>query len=462
MAQHTDNQDTGLNRFFKKREEQRKEKLRRRFEKGDFCTQNKAWRFICSLVSYVVQILSALTCYYGVYYALNFVTSSPIFAMLFTAVLLIAMLWVQRESSDRFWDNFWQTSKIDYKWIVLSASIALISAAGSTFGIYKGIEENVAEAAVITNDSTLLALQSNQDKIAQDIALAQKTRWKGTVTSDSQKAIKSFAKTQSKLVEALLLRQSTVDGKNEVIEAEHKKDVFQAILFCVILYLLLELIFEVCMSFASKYDYIKYLESLSPSELKKQAINRFGKQGYKEIFPGQIISQNQYDQSGQLQGLLGHLFNRGKTPSGTPSPDAVPGTQKPPSVTPSSTPYQSAPDAVPETAKTPSATRHTASENGENGENGDGERTAKSAVPDGVPERQKTPYQNGEKPPSESPSESLYEYNKTAPKNTVLKCPCGCDKTFTKKPINKVFFSPKCKKEFWQFVKGKKLPEHYN
>ena len=107
---------------------------------------------------------------------------------------------------------------------------------------------------------------------------------------------------------AIIERSNIINKDNKSIEKQHKRKVKLAAYILIFLYVFFEIIFELCMCFCSKYDFIKFLEQLPQKQQYEMARNRFSETGVSYLFPGiEKQVQNGSEETGRRTVVKGFL-----------------------------------------------------------------------------------------------------------------------------------------------------------
>lgn len=214
------------------------------------------------MASFFFHIISITAAFYGIFKIMQFLGAPTPLAVLLSIALLVGLELMKRESSDHVWDIRWSRSQFDWSWVTLSLFLFLTSAAISGFGIYQGTKDFAPQAALITGDSTLTLLEQQLAVANEGSQQMQANKnHEGVVFWHSQRAVTEFAKAQNAAITSIVHRSNQIDQENEQRLEQQAVTVAQAALVALIICLMLELLFETCMSFCSLYDFRDYLES---------------------------------------------------------------------------------------------------------------------------------------------------------------------------------------------------------
>lgn len=239
--------------------QQRFEKLHSRFSGGkSFAEENQKWRTVAVVTSYLINALSIAGAFYGAVWLFGWFGAGKEVSYVLAAALLLMVEIGRRWAADFVWDKWFHLGKVAAAFLALNIALFVVSATSSGFGIYRGIVDN-SQPAPTLSDSTLIKMEGEAAAIRGDIETAKDTKWKGTVTVDAQKAIKSSSKSLATLTDAITDRRAKLSSKQETAETEHTADVRTVGLIAVAIYLFLELIFQICVRFVSLYDYREFL-----------------------------------------------------------------------------------------------------------------------------------------------------------------------------------------------------------
>lgn len=281
------------NRIFgQQRSANRTAQLRKRFADKSFCEQTAWLKSAAYSFSVIINIISIIGALYGAVWAFQFLGApTPIAALIGVSILVLIEI-AKRYSSDEVWDTYWKARKWQFGWVGFSLFLFLLSATISCFGVYQGMQDFAPVAEQVEGDSTLALLNQQLSLTnANTTTLSETKNKEGVIFWPAQKALASLAKTQTEVVRSLNERQGALDRKNEVLAQEHQASVLMAANIALAFYLMLELLFEACMSFCSHYDFRDYLERIgsTPNEYQYRQFHK----GYEDVNPMLNISQNQ-------------------------------------------------------------------------------------------------------------------------------------------------------------------------
>lgn len=234
------------------------EKLHSRFSQKDFVQENERWRLVAVVTSYLINALSISGAFYGAFSLFQWFGAGREISGALALVLLALVEIARRWAADGIWDKWFHVGKVAGGLLALNIALFAISASSSGYGIYTGIEDSAPPPQAI-QDSTLNKMEAEAAAIRSDIETAKKTKWKGTVTVDAQRTIKSSSKSLATLTDAITERRAALSSKQEATEQEHRLTVQHVGMIAVCIYLLLEIVFQVCIRFVSYYDWREYI-----------------------------------------------------------------------------------------------------------------------------------------------------------------------------------------------------------
>ena len=262
--------------------------LLKRFGNTPFTERNQGFKYAAIVVSFCINILSIAGAFYGLYWLAMFVSSYPLVTSVLCVVLLVAKEWGKRKSSDNFWDIYHFKNEIVGGWLALSFILFSISAGLTALGTYQSIKAYAPEAVLITTDSLTLNLEAQIAVLDQNIEDAKSTKWKGTTTTDATRNIKTYNRQKTPLLEALTARKLKIADKNENLETVQTATVEQVAFWMIVIYLILEIIFEGCMCFCSYFDMRKMLEDCQDNPDAAVHILSTYKKTAPAVFPNQL------------------------------------------------------------------------------------------------------------------------------------------------------------------------------
>jgi len=234
------------------------EKLHSRFSQKDFVQENERWRLVAVVTSYLINALSISGAFYGAFSLFQWFGAGREISGALAVVLLALVEIARRWAADGIWDKWFHVGKVAGGLLALNLALFAISASSSGYGIYTGIEDSAPPVEVV-QDSTLTKMESEAAAIRSDIETAKKTKWRGTVTVDAQRTIKSSSKSLATLTDAITERRAALSSKQEATEQEHRLTVQHVGMIAVGIYLLLEIVFQCCIRFVSLIDWREYV-----------------------------------------------------------------------------------------------------------------------------------------------------------------------------------------------------------
>ena len=123
--------------YSKNRKEQIINNLVNRFSDKNFCDQYAWAKWSALIVSYLIQVLSILLAFFGVYWITLKVVPYPIVAIIISTIFLIFLAIAQRKTSDALWDGFMKTQKLSLVLFLFCVVFLAISMSSSSFGNWK-------------------------------------------------------------------------------------------------------------------------------------------------------------------------------------------------------------------------------------------------------------------------------------------------------------------------------------
>lgn len=227
-----------------------------------FLVKYQSTRSTSNLLSYFFNAISLIGLLYAVQELLSIIPI-PYLNWILAIGMLIGFEILKRKYSDLFWDHWWKSKEIQYTYGVINFVILFgISIAGSAFGMYFVATDHSPEAKQIgiNDDPEAISLKERQLAIKDEIKEHRKNRnSKGEIYWPSQKAITLLTQEQLSITQTLEDKFGifTIQNKDILNEWKLRKD-FRAYA-AIILTILFEILFEICMRFNSKYDYVMYL-----------------------------------------------------------------------------------------------------------------------------------------------------------------------------------------------------------
>lgn len=242
--------------------QQRLNRLAQRFSDKPFAESAKPIKTLAYSASFLFNLFSAMAALYGMTYITSFAFPNYTLALSISVLICIFLEVGKRYSSDAVWDKFHATKNISFSLLSLNFALLAISIGSSLIGIQQSIKDYAPPAKVVVNDGELDKLNNELTNIKNDISTQKATTWGGTITSDANRNITQLAKSQNSLLTAIATRTARLNSKNDNIESLHQMELSQVIFYALCLMFLIEVLFEICMSFCSYYDYRELVECI--------------------------------------------------------------------------------------------------------------------------------------------------------------------------------------------------------
>ncbi len=231
--------------------------------KQPWLTRNIGARRSAYLFSFFCNLLSIAAGWYGALIVMEIVPI-PYLNYVCAALCLIGMEKYKRQFSDSFWDTYFSRKLIRWDLALKNFSLLAISLFLSVFGMYFAVNDfspeakqlglsDSPEAAAMQDrvrviDSTLLAIREDQSNYNSQ----------GQFYHIHAKKENALTEERTSLTRVLEAEHGVIIVANEnLMETWNLKVGFRSY-FGVIITLLAELVFEICMAFCSYYDFRLY------------------------------------------------------------------------------------------------------------------------------------------------------------------------------------------------------------
>lgn len=218
-------------------------------------------RYWVGVLSYIPQIMSIIVAFKGGRVLMEWIPV-PYLEWIFAGFMLIALEVIKRRFSDRFWDQWFATKRVNFMAAGINFSALLFSILLSGFGIWFLIGDNSEEAKTmgLSGDPEAVALQDQIRQLESSIAEhRQNKNSAGKIYWPSQKAIQQLEAQKTELTTTLREQHGVIVMKNQGIMEQWMLRMNYQKYTGLGLTLLLEIIFEVMMAFMSWYDYRKWV-----------------------------------------------------------------------------------------------------------------------------------------------------------------------------------------------------------
>lgn len=232
-------------------------------EKKNWFLKNKPNRQTAYLFSFLFNFISALAGYYGGKVIME-VIPIPYLPWIGAAVGLILMERYKRVFSDKMWDYFWKYRKLDWSAFSANAILFTVSLGISAFGMFFLINDNSAEAKLMGSaddpeaQAIIAEVQDKRDMIEAKRADKSNYNSKGEFYWPLQQAEATLEKEIAKKEEILREKHGVYAVQNKDLLAKWSLRTGFRSYTSVIITVLSEILFELCMCFVSYYDWRVY------------------------------------------------------------------------------------------------------------------------------------------------------------------------------------------------------------
>lgn len=236
------------------------EDLEKRVKPQSYFRKYKSFKGTITALSYLFNIVSALTASYLVFWLTQWLTGIAVLSYILSAVFLFFLEQLKRKSSNEFFQSWYFENKTAVGWLLLSLSVFGVSVASTYYGTDKATWNFAPPPTLITQDSTLNSLNLQLQETESQIAAARSTRWKGTTTSKSQQTISDLTSQKTLILTEIGEREEKKDKNNNVISQKHLSEIKVTASTLAWITVLFELLFELCIAYIWYYYYRSFVE----------------------------------------------------------------------------------------------------------------------------------------------------------------------------------------------------------
>lgn len=235
------------------------DRLDDKFKPIPYYKKYRPLRWIALISSYLFNVFSGLTSSLLVYYFAYELTNNWIIASLITTAFIVILETSKRKTSSIFFKDVIQYRKINVFLLGFGLILTGMSISCSYFGS-KRIVKELSEPRLIDVEQELKPLRDELIQLDTQIVQARETRWLGTTTSASQKAIVTLTEQKAIIQSQLFKRESDLESQNDVILKTHQTTTSINANHFALVTLLLELLFVMTAFYLEYYDFRSYLE----------------------------------------------------------------------------------------------------------------------------------------------------------------------------------------------------------
>lgn len=197
------------------------DRLDDKFKPVPYYKKYRPLRWIALISSYLFNVFSGLTSSLLVYYFAYELTNQWIIASFITTAFIVILETSKRKTSSIFFKDVIQYRKINVFLLGFGLLLTGLSISCSYFGS-KRIVKELSEPPLIDIVQELKPLRDELIQLDTQIVQARETRWLGTTTSASQKAIVTLTEQKATIQSQLFKREADLESQNEVILRTHQ------------------------------------------------------------------------------------------------------------------------------------------------------------------------------------------------------------------------------------------------
>lgn len=240
------------------------DKLEKRFnqEKYTWVDRNERLRLVALVCSYVFNLASAVGMLYMAKYISSWYTTNLIGQWIIGGIVTLAFEWAKRETSDRFWDDFFRSKKPSAQMFFLNFIVIFGMSLGSAIMGYNQITKDYSpEYQAQQSNERIKELKADKKAIQEEdkIHMANKNK-AGETYVRSQRKVEANENRLAKIDETLEKEYAKLDQLNAEGKSNFDGSVTGGIYTILISIILFEFLFEICMRFMSMFDYKKHKE----------------------------------------------------------------------------------------------------------------------------------------------------------------------------------------------------------
>ena len=239
-------------------------RLERRFnqQKYTWVDRNERLRLVSLVCSYVFNLASAVGMLYMAKYLSSWYTTSIIAQWVVGGIVTLAFEWAKRETSDRFWDDFFRSKKPSAAMFAMNFIIIFGMSLGSAIMGYNQITKDYSPEYQAKKSNERIEELKAEKAIIHDedkTHMANKNSKGETYYKSLQKVEKNGSRIAS-IDEKLDIEYAKIEQLNNEGQSNFDGSVTGGIYTILISIILFEVLFEICMRFMSYFDYRKHKE----------------------------------------------------------------------------------------------------------------------------------------------------------------------------------------------------------
>lgn len=221
----------------------------------------KGFKNVILTLSYLFNIVSALTASYLVFWFTQWLTGMTWVAYVLSAVFLFFLEQLKRKSSSEFFQVWYFYRRIAAGWLGLSLSIFAISVACTYFGTYQGTQDAAPIATTLSPDASEESIKEEIAKLEAENATYEKQKNKeGIIYFPIQRSIERNKAMIADLRIRLTGKEVEREMTNKGLEEVHESNIKLTATTLAWITVLFEFLFECCIAYIWYYFYRSYIE----------------------------------------------------------------------------------------------------------------------------------------------------------------------------------------------------------
>lgn len=258
--------------------------LQERLQEQPYHRKNRGLKNTVLAFSYVLNIISALSACYLIFWLTETLTGITLLAYVIAAVFLFFLEKLKRKSSNEFFQIYFFQKRSAIGWLALSLICFALSVSSTYFGAEQGTKDFSPEAPTLSKDATETEIKSEIATLdAENKKYEKQVTKEGIIYFPLQRSIERNKKTIALLRERLNNKELTREADNELNKTEHLKRIDLTATTLAWILVFLEVIFECCIAYIWYYYYRSFIEW---SQLqKRQTDNQLPQNPATSFFP---------------------------------------------------------------------------------------------------------------------------------------------------------------------------------
>jgi hypothetical protein len=235
-------------------------RLKEKHRPKPFWQQHRKLYYAVTGVSYIFNVLSAFTASALVFMFIMGMTNSATISAAITAIALIALEYMKRETSGKLFAGWLQYKAASPGMIATVICLSLVSTAASYFGAESTVMQFTRPVQLMDVSDQVAPLEGQIAEIDNQIRAAAQSTWQGRMTQRAQRTVDRLTQSRAALTDELIRARQRADEQNDATQYEYEEETTTKAEAFAAFTAVSEIALIVCLWFMAYYDYRSFAE----------------------------------------------------------------------------------------------------------------------------------------------------------------------------------------------------------